>query len=722
MNRPRNTVLQSIGFLVRNRNYLKAYRRLEQMRTILVRANMELGKLGYGDAAYPQRVREFNQAVIDATKGKWYVAQAMETHTRGGWQAAFRHIRQSQELAQSLLDLLQSGSPDPVAHEKATLSTEGTEILFADGVPLVPAINPVVILQGSDQAMGYQYAQQLIQIFGPWILERKAGRTFSEERRAIIGQWEAQIRAHAPEILRFCEGWADGASDAGVPMSYHDVLVLWTGDLPPVLDYLGRGEGLPRLSPPLCSGVAAWGRATADGKLVTGSSGDHDPTYMVTVVAFPETGNNFVLSLFSATGDVPIAGPVYMMGHPGMNNRGLAYVHHGGELRMVEPKEYWGYGLRRGTSVFHTLRFANSAREAEALELSYPVGDVGHPMGSVGGFYADRDSAYVLESRKEPVIVRQAGVMGETDFLYANNSALHPDSGQAGWMQAQPENWLWDPHGGWHPARLVVPELFARPGKRDAADRTTSLLGYMYHNSCERSGYAYEVMHRAVGRVDLDYIKTIYRQSGTVPPGPWAEVAAAYKRTGRWGACAIGHAGNALVAVMKPDDGDEGIYAVCAGTAARGLAPNVPNPSGSPLYGETNTFWELKLAGSPAAVAAYAGQKAGEYLEKAREAMAHLLPSDVAHGPLGGLLDLAQREFEAGQGYEDAAGDAADGGSIYEWARATRAYTRAQVRALQVYQSLVPPPHRLAILDPKGRELPTKDTGRSSEGRDSIVQ
>ena len=38
----------------------------------------------------------------------------------------------------------------------------------------------LVILQGSDFEMGYQYAQQVIQIFGPWLMRRKAGRTFTE--------------------------------------------------------------------------------------------------------------------------------------------------------------------------------------------------------------------------------------------------------------------------------------------------------------------------------------------------------------------------------------------------------------------------------------------------------------------------------------------------------------------------------------------------------------
>lgn len=123
-----------------------------------------------------------------------------------------------------------------------------------------------------------------------------------------------------------------------------------------------------------------------------------------------------------------------MMGHPEMNSKGLAYVEHGGELRMIEPKKYWGYGIHRGTSVFHILRFANSAREAYNMELSWPVGDIGWPMGSVGGFYADGTYGYVIESRKEPIVIRKSGLLGETSYIFANNSAMHPDAGKAGWM------------------------------------------------------------------------------------------------------------------------------------------------------------------------------------------------------------------------------------------------------------------------------------------------
>jgi hypothetical protein len=99
--------------------------------------------------------------------------------------------------------------------EAIQLTDKGTEISFAGDTPLLPSISPVVILQGSDFEMGYQYAQQLVQIFGTWILTRKAGRDFSEEDRQVISNWEAQIQEHAPEMIDFCKGWAILAIRAG---------------------------------------------------------------------------------------------------------------------------------------------------------------------------------------------------------------------------------------------------------------------------------------------------------------------------------------------------------------------------------------------------------------------------------------------------------------------------------------------------------------------------
>jgi hypothetical protein len=50
------------------------------------------------------------------------------------------------------------------------------------------------------------------------------------------------------------------------------------------------------------------------------------------------------------------------------------------------------------------------------MELELPVGDAGMDNGTVGGFYADSRYGYVLESRKEPLIIREAGTMERRIF------------------------------------------------------------------------------------------------------------------------------------------------------------------------------------------------------------------------------------------------------------------------------------------------------------------
>jgi len=694
MNRPstsstaqRMNFLDVVRYLFKNLKAVRALRQIEEARFALLLANMKLARLSYADPVRAQRLKEFNQAMIELAKGKWYAAQAMDTRSRTDWNNAFECLRTAYTLGHTQERLLGAVDPTPIAYKSAVLSSAGTEITFADGVPLVPEINPVVILQGSDFEMGYQYAQQVIQIFGPWLMQRKAGRVFTEDECRTIRQWETHIRQWAPEILEMCRGWAAGATEAGVPMSYDDVLEIWTGHEPPAEDYMGVRPGKPRALPrPACSGVAAWGRATVDGNLVAGASGDHDCTYMVTIIAFPQAGNAFIYTPFSAIGDVPEVGSVFMMGHPGMNTSGLAYIEHGGEMRMIEPKEKWGYGLRKGTSIFHVLRFANSASEALEMELSFPIGDVGRAMGSVGGFYADRTGGYVLESRCTPTIVRKAGVLGETDYLYANNNAMHPDASQAGWLQSDQENWSWDAHGGWYPTKFTAFSLL-NAFRLKPADRTLMALRNMYKNSCGRGQYVYGVLSQAIGRIDLDFMKGLYRRSGSFPAGTLKEIRERYNRTGEWGEYSIGHATNALVAVMKPADSHEGIYALCVGTAARGLAPNTPTRA-APIYGETNAFWEIKLAASPAGVASAARQRAQEYIQQASVQVSKLNTTEATFAPLYALLKLSQSELNNGLTHEAAAQSASGHEQVYEWARATRCFTRAQVRALQVCQAL----------------------------------
>lgn len=685
-----NNVLKMLVFFVKNKKSFSALMNLEKLTVLLVRVNMELGKLNYNDPVYVQRVNEFNYAMIELTRAKYYAKRAGSTGSKEDWNRAFKAFEASRSTGSRLLERLESGSSESIEYEKPEISTAGSEILFADEVPLVPEINPVVILKGSDYDMGYQYATQVIQIFGRWIFERKAGRKFTGEELGHIREWEKQIKQYAPEILEMCRGWAAGATAAGVPMSYDDVLEIWTGHKPPETNYMGQGKDLMELPPLACSGSAAWGRATRDGRLVTGSSGDYDPTYSVTIVAYPETGNSYIFSPFSAVGDVPLLGAVYMFGHPGMNNKGLAYVHHGGVPRMIEPGEHWGYGLRRSVSILHTLRYANNAREARDMELTYPVGDIGIDSGTAGGFYADSTYGYVMESRKDPVLIREAGVMGETDFLYANNSAIHPEAIKAGWMQYNLEDWEWDKHGGWHTRQFVPMKKFG-----SVEEKLPGIMSLVYNGSCNRNKYFYDTMSKGLGHMDFEYMKMMYRNGGTIPEGKWEEIAARYLKTGEWGNISTGNAMNGLLCVMQPENGPTGRYAVCLGSAKRGLTPTSSRlGSFNPIYGETNAFWEITLAEGPAEMARSAREKATEYIGKAEVELAKLREEDAAYAPLKALVSMAREEFRKGENSRESAEKARGNLSLFEYSRALRAYTRSQVRALQVYQTLVPPPAR----------------------------
>ena len=219
------SILRMLPFLMKQRHYFKAVKQLDQVRVTLMRANVELGKMGWNDPGYAANVAAFNCAMIDLSRAKWYATQAARTGDKKYWPQTFACIRSGQKLADRLLECIPARQPAPRVEENGIeLTSVGTEIQFAGGAPLMPEICPVVILQGSDYEMGYQYAQQVIQIFGRWVFERKAGRKFSQEELEIIHAWERYLEQYTPEILEMCSGWADGAAAAGVAMSYEDVL------------------------------------------------------------------------------------------------------------------------------------------------------------------------------------------------------------------------------------------------------------------------------------------------------------------------------------------------------------------------------------------------------------------------------------------------------------------------------------------------------------------
>lgn len=672
-------MLGLVKFAARNAKFFRAARKKDRVRATLCLANMELAKLDPASPLYAERVREFDAAMITLHLAKWRATAATRSGSRREWKQAFAALRQAKRQARGLSRLLKDQAEEPLALEPPRIEAHGTEIGFCDDVPLVPNITPIVVLEGSDVEMGRQYAEQLLQIFGKWILQRHAGVTLSADDKAELGRWEEQHRRHTPWVLDFCRGWAEGATAAGVPMSYDDVLDLWVGHRPPATHYLGSG-GLPDLPPLACSGVAAWGRATSDGRLVTGSTGDHDLSFQVTIVAFPKEGNAFIYSPFGATGEIGGAGPIYFFGHPAINAKGLAYVHHGGGPKFLEPRKSWGYGIRRAASVIHALRFCDTAREAQALERGWPIGDVGYgDQNTVGGFWADDRYGYVFESRAEPLAIREAGLLGETDFLYANNSVAHPRAVESEWMAKDKELWTWDEHGGWRPkvATGMMKSLglflaFAS-GKLSTSELLSRGMRYAYTNSCARNRFLFEQMEARKGGVDLEAMKEVYRTGGTVPEGPWRKVVRNFTERGVWGKTSAAHASNAMTVVTRPGDGT---YCLCTGPARRGLAPMMPNAA-IPICGETNAFWEIRLGMDPESMVREAGLLAKALVGRARAEDSHWRPLPA----LAELLEIAEAELAAGEAIPLPA-------PVARLSKALRHYTRAQVRAQQVLHAL----------------------------------
>ena len=678
-------------------DYYRAFIKFSSAKQLLGRINLELAKLALNNPLYIQRLEEFNTIALECSRARWDSSVAIITRSKADWKKALKGFDTCMDHSKQLLEIMENHTNKALEIKKPVLSNKGTEIEYADDAPVVPETCPVVILQGSSYEMGYQYAQQLVQIFGPWILEKKAQRNFSDEALSEIRKWEQQLLEYTPEICDMCKGWAQGAADIGIEMSYLDVLEIWTGHMPPKQTYMGRGDKISDAPPPIaCSGAGAWGRATTDGKLVTGSSGDHDPSFPVVIMAYPDTGNNFMFTTFSAVGDIVLVGSQQMFGFPGINNKGLAYIEHGGQPRLIEPKKYWGYGLRRAASVFHILRFANNAKEAQNMELSFPIGDAGMDNGTIGGFYADSKYGYVLESRKEPVAIRETGYMGETDFMYANNSAMHKEAAKAGWMaqdQREKGDWKWDSHGGWYPEKVTGFTLAAlfRGGEAQA---TIALRG-MYHGCLKRNLYHYNILNKGIGQIDMEYMKMIFRNSGTMPSGPWKAINKEYNKTGKWGEISVGNPSNGIITVTKPDDGDNGLFAVCTGEAKRGVTPTSPFlASFCPMYNESNSFWELKLAENPEKTAQYARSKALKYLQDTKKMLAD--NSEITNQRLlthlQQIVGESEKHFENGNALIDSIGSLTGRDALYIWAKATRAFTRTQVKALSVRNLLEAPP------------------------------
>lgn len=529
------------------------------------------------------------------------------------------------------------------------------EIEFIDNAPIPPNVRPVLIVSGSDYEMGYQYAQQIIEVFGTWYFDLRARSFTSKELTALRGH-EKYVKSETPEMIDFVKGMADGATVSGAPISYDQVLAEYVG-----VKYYGdietsatavESDTAGNDSDMGCSGFAAWGSATKDGKLIIGGSGDHDilKAWRVehTLVLFPDDGNNFIVS--PPTGGGP--------GHPGISNKGVSYVHHGaGVLGNYKV----GYGIPSSFATWHTLRYANDAIEAKQMQISYHTTDSSYQRG---GLWADvNGNAFVLEC-KDPVVAREPGDYGEKDFIYSTNNSMVPEL-----KEFLKSSYDWElryvEHGGWH--------------------------GYS-ESSVQRNLGMWNMLHNYHGQIDKGFAEMMWRFPAKAPAYATLEEAeeSLYATQGVGWDMKIASMENANTAYALPDDGDEGLYYTSNGrvapyTAPLGIGEHYYNVD--PLY----VFIELKLAANPKEVAEAAKKRAQFDLWDANKELTKLGYSDVAYAPLLEKFNRAAKEWVRGHWYLDLANRTSGNESLYATSKAVRAFTTCQAYAKHVYNALIPP-------------------------------
>lgn len=535
-----------------------------------------------------------------------------------------------------------------------------TEIKYDNGVPIVPNVHPILVLAGDDFQMGSQYVHQLYDIYGDFAMSF-VRYTYTPEQEAAVLEYQAYLKKYTPEFEEMLQGMVAGAQELGYDFEYRDFLTSFCTTMslagPARLPTYPGSEKLSVEQDALhreCSGFAAWGSATTDGKLVCGGSGDHIIEFLNVVMCYPTNGNNMIFRL-------PMENVSLGM-FPAMNNKGVAYAHHGSGIFGNEQP---GYGVFGVAQVFHSLRFANTAEEALEMQASYPMGTRGD------GIWCDvHGNAGILECR-DPKTIRRAGDHGEKDFIYATNTvlteALEPLlSNYLGWPLSYVE------HGGWLKDDL---------------------------NSERRNLCMWNALHNYHGHINTDFAKMLFRMGGPAPA--YSTIRLAEKKLyetegeGWWPYC--GNLANITVAFAEPDDGDEGMYYVCAGHAGRQI-----EPLGDEWYfynvAQLYTFYDLKLAGSVVDVVTTAKAQCDRDMFVANRELSKLGAQDVAYWPLSKIFADATIAYQKGNFYLGTSHfakkdtyEVPDDETLARMAKALRFYTQCQAFSRHVYESLKPP-------------------------------
>ncbi len=518
-------------------------------------------------------------------------------------------------------------------------------------LPVPPSVRPIIVLSGSDYEMGYQNYRQIAEVLHPYVL-KKFQRKFTERDQNVLKIYEDLIRKETPEMVEYMKGMAQGATDSGIPLTYNEVLAGFVGTR--VIDHArSGGESGEPVSSELddCSGWAAWGTATKDGRLIVTGCGDHGLVAgfedEVTLLVYPKTGNNYIVTTSSGGW------------HPGMNNKGLGYAHHGAGYcgrHNSDPKKppQTFYGLGPSITTPHTLRFANNANEAKDIVIGMTT--------TSRGLWADVDgNNWDVECNETPK-VRKAGDYGERDFLYATNNALIKELMQEG------ETYI--PHLGQYGSRASI-------------------------SSVARNSEMWNMLHNYHGHIDLEFAKMMWRFPSTEPPYPSIEEAEqVYMETlGAGWDHHIANLSNSSPGIGIPDKGNGGLWYVSQGPLVR--FSNVHSPGNRHVHiNPTYTFYEVTLDENLEKAVAAAGTRAHYDLYYANRELSKLTWFDVAYAPLRELLDKAVEEWIRGEYYTAMAKKSEGQQSVLDLGRAIRGYTSSQAYAKQVFEALLAPPSK----------------------------
>jgi hypothetical protein len=505
-----------------------------------------------------------------------------------------------------------------------------------DAVP--PGILPVVILSGSDYDMGFQYGLQA----APYLEREKesvwAAALQSHTREKVLHMLKANqhyIHKYTPENIEIMKGMAEGATAAGIELSYTDVLLMNCTLPDPETATFPPGAEKDSLPIKKCSVSSAWGSATKDGRLIGMDTLDSgEAAYGVIIMAFPDEGNNYICG--AQAGEI---GDHFLM-----NNRGffLGNSGGGGSPRAIDTN----YGLSWSCSLTHIVRFANNANEARDMLLPWQI-NIPENFHFVDG----KGNACVVEKTAALQSVRKPGDFGERDFMYSTNNYLNEK------MAPTKEGGFIKQHGGYG--------AYAAP----------------------RNLMLWDMLHNYHGLIDVEFMKMMLRFPGDAPPNP---------PEGGWDA-KVCRPSNSWVSVLLPDDGDEGVAHICTGPAGRVIHSSTASDgekmhTSYPYIKGTHTFYTLTLAATPKKAVRAAQKDASLCIARAYKELMHLNFTDTGYAALDELYSLANAEYYQGKVFFNKGLLAIGHNTFFYFAKAATCFTRSQAHAQQVYEALVPAP------------------------------